>query len=304
MKVSVVKLRVVVSRHLGGDSTVDVVEEIAKTTGRNRLTLTAAGLAFHGFLAIFPALIAAVGLARLVGLTPAELAALVHELAVVLPHSVATILVDALRSNGSRRADLIAVVAGLAVAGWSSVEAISALQQALDVAFAVAKPHGFLLRRLRAVPLLAVTIVLAGTAVALLVFGTSIERSVAGLLPTSLHDVVVVVTWIIRIVGSLLAIILLLSLHYGAAEGRSWRDWRSLSPGSTIATVGWILASLGYSLYLTHSAGESATYGPLAGVAVLLLWLYLTFIMVLIGAEVDHAIVSQHQSRTNQEPPA
>lgn len=292
----IVKARVAISRYLGGESTVDIVEEVAKTTGRNRLTLTAAGLAFHGFLAIFPALIAAVGLARLVGLTPAELSTLVRDLTVVLPHSVATILVDALKSSGSRRADLIAVVVGLAVAGWSSIEAISALQQALDVAFAVAKPHGFLLRRLRAVPLLAVTILLAGLAVALLVFGSSIEGSLVGHFPTSLRAAFAVLAWVIRVVVSLVAIVLLLSLYYGSAEGRSWRDWRSLSPGSAIATLGWVLSSLGYSLYLTHSAGESATYGPLAGVAVLLLWLYLSFIMILIGAEIDHAIMSHHHS--------
>ncbi len=185
---------------------------------------------------------------------------------------------------------MIAVVAGLAVAAWSAIEAISALQQALDVAFDVAKPHGFILRRVRALPLLAVTIVLAGVAVALLVFGGAIEKLVADQLPLGLHGVLDVGAWVVRIVGSLIAMTLLLSIYYGAAQGRSWKRWRVLSLGSAIATVGWVLTSLGFSLYLTHSAGESATYGPLAGVAVLLLWLYLTFVVVLMGAEIDHAI--------------
>ncbi|WP_298208002.1 YihY/virulence factor BrkB family protein [Ferrimicrobium sp.] len=286
----VVKRATILPQRVAGRTTVDVVEEVTRATGRNRLTLAAAGLAFHGFLAIFPAIIAAVGLARLVGLTPATLAAVVHDLSVLLPRSVAAILASALKSSGSRRADLIAVVAGLAVAVWSSIEAISALQQALDVAFDVARPHGFVLRRLRAIPLLGVTIVLAGLAVVLLVFGPAIEKMVAVHLPMALHGILDVGAWVVRIIGALIAITLLLSIYYGAAQGRSWRRWRVLSLGSAIATVGWVLASLGYSLYLTHSAGESTTYGSLAGVAVLLLWLYLTFVMVLMGAEIDHAI--------------
>ncbi|MGC9155104.1 MAG: YihY/virulence factor BrkB family protein [Ferrimicrobium sp.] len=286
----VVKPLTILRERLVDDTAVDIVVDAAKATGRNRLTLAAAGLAFHGFLAIFPAIIAAVGLARLIGLTPATLGTVVHDLSVLLPQSVAAILTAALKSSGSRRADLIAVVAGLAVAAWSAIEAISALQQALDVAFDVAKPHGFILRRVRALPLLAVTIVLAGVAVALLVFGGAIEKLVADQLPLGLHGVLDVGAWVVRIVGSLIAMTLLLSIYYGAAQGRSWKRWRVLSLGSAIATVGWVLTSLGFSLYLTHSAGESATYGPLAGVAVLLLWLYLTFVVVLMGAEIDHAI--------------
>ena len=271
-------------------------EDVGKSTAKNRMTLASAGLAFHGFLAIFPALIAAVGLARLVGLSPHALTAVIHDLGVLLPHSVASILVDALQSTGSRRADLIAVIVGLLVAIWSSIEAISALQQALDVAFDVPKPHGFLVRRVRAIPLLGVTIVLAGAAVALLVFGPAIERLIAVDLPVGLHGLLDVLSWVVRIAGALIAITLLLSLYYGSATGRSWRDWRALSPGGGLATLGWVVASLGYSLYLTHSAGESVTYGPLAGVAVLLLWLYLTFVMILLGAEVDHALDDLHNS--------
>ena len=259
-------------------------------TARNRMTLAAAGLAFHGFLAIYPALIAAIGLARLVGLSSSALTTVIRELSVLFPHAVAAILIGALHSSGSRRADLIAVVAGFLVAAWSSIEAIAALQQALDAAFDVVKPHGFVARRVRGIPLLGATIVLAGIAVTLIVFGSAVEQAIGTQLPVGLRGVFDVLGWLVRVVGALTAITLLLSLYYGAATGRSWRDWRALSPGGALATVGWVLASFGYSLYLTHSAGTSTTYGPLAGVAVLLLWLYLTFIMVLLGAEVDHAL--------------
>jgi membrane protein len=271
---------------------IQIGEDVAKATGRNRLTLAAAGLAFHGFLAIFPALIAAVGLARLVGLTSAQLTAVIHNLTILLPRSTATILVGALRSSGSRRADLIAVIVGIAVAAWSSIEAIAALQQALDVAFGVGRVHGFVLRRLRAIPLLGVTVVLGVIAVGLVVFGSGIERIVATQLPTPLHSALEIVGWVIRVFGAVAAITLLLSIYYGVAKGRSWKDWRVLSVGSLVATVGWIAVSFGYSIYLTHSTGESVTYGPLAGVAILLLWLYLSFVVILVGGEIDHVLES------------
>ncbi len=280
--------------------TFDIIDQVVKSTGKNRLTLAAAGLAFHGFLAIFPAMIAAVGLAALVGLSPSAFASVVHDLNVLLPRPVAKILVDSLKSSGSKRADFVAVIFGLAVACWSSIEAISALQQALDLAFNIPKDHGLVMRRVKAIPLLGVTVVLGGFSVAILVFGASIERLVVGNLPASLHGIIYVGSWIIRVVGALFAIALLISIYYGAAQGRPWRDWRVISLGGAIATFGWVIVSLGYSIYLTQSHGTSATYGSLTDVAVLLLWLYMTFIVILIGAEFDHAY-QLHRSKESDK---
>ena len=265
------------------------------------MTTSAAGLAFHGFLAIVPAVIAGVGLARLAGLSPGGFAALVRDLTAVLPRSASSALVVALRSSGSTRADLIAVIAGATVALWSAVELMAALQQSIDVAFGLRRRHDFLSRRLVALPLLAITVVLGVAATGLLVFGAELETIVSNSLPPSFHHAVFVFGDLIRALGSLIAVVILLSLFYGVSRRESFRDWRLLSVGSILATAGWIASSVVYSIYLTHSAGESRTYGSLAGVAVLLLWLYITFAFVLLGAELDRLIEGSHLTQPGNQ---
>lgn len=267
---------------------VRLASDVARASARNRITVAAAGLAFHTFLAIVPGLIAAVGLARLAGLTPTALASLVHEIGLVLPRAAVSLMETALRSSGSRREDIVAAAAGLVVAIWSSIEACAALEQAVEIAFEVPRPRGFVARRIAALPLVGVTIVLAGIAVALDVFGTSLAHLVLRGLPGALSVPLAVVIVAVRIAGSLGAIAVLVAIYFQTASRRRRRA--VLTAGSVVATLGWVVASFGYSLWLNDAGHATATYGSLAGVAVLLLWLFLSFLVILVGAELDRAL--------------
>jgi membrane protein len=88
-------------------------------------------------------------------------------------------------------------------------------------------------------------------------------------------------------VGALILIMLLLSAYYAIGPRRERFVWRWITPGCVVATVGWLLASLGFSVYLNRFGHETRSYGTFADVAVLLLWLYLTGLAVLVGAEVN-----------------
>ncbi|MBO0714786.1 MAG: YihY/virulence factor BrkB family protein [Acidimicrobiales bacterium] len=260
---------------------------------RDRITSSAASLAFHWFLAIFPAAIAALGVVGLVGLSAGQLRSLVHGVSVILPAQMSQVIDEALRNPVGGAGGRAEVVVGVLVALWSSVESMSALQVALDVAYEVPSDRSFLRRRLWALPLVAVTIVLGGAAFALLVLGDPVRA----LLPSSaaLAQGAFDGAWeAIRWAGALLLVMVLLSAYYtvGANHGRF--RWRWLSAGAVAAAAGWMGASAGFSFYLDNFGHESRTYGAFAGVAVLLLWLFVTAVAVLAGAELNCELARPH----------
>jgi membrane protein len=263
-----------------------VIGQTFAEAAQDRITSSAASLAFHWFLAIFPAAIAIIGVVGLVGLSAGQLRSLVHGVSVLLPVQVSQVIDQALRNpagGAERRAE---VVVGVLVALWSSVEAMAALQVALDVAYEVPSDRGFLGRRRWAVPLVAVTIILGGAAFGLLVLGDPIRALLPSSVPvaTASFDA----AWqVLRWAGALLLVMLLLSTYYAVGPNHGRFRWRWISAGAVAAAAGWMGASAAFSFYLDNFGHESRTYGAFAGVAVLLLWLFLTAVAVLLGAELN-----------------
>lgn len=271
-----------------GHSWFAIARRAASESMDDRITTSGASLAFHWFLAIFPTTIAALGVAGLVGLRPRQLRALAHNLTVLLPKEAASVLVAALRSPLGGQASIYEVAFGTAVALWSAVEATAALQVALDIAFEVERDRGFLGRRAMALPLLALTVALGGPASVLLILGGRIGSLIRADVP--LGAAFVVVWTLVRWVGGIGLVAVLISAFYAFAPHRAHPRWRPLSPGSLLATIVWAGASEGFSFYLDHFGDESRSYGSVAGVVVLLLWLFLTAVVVLAGAELDRAL--------------
>jgi membrane protein len=263
-------------------------------SAKDRITTSAGGLAFHWFLAVATALVAAVGIIGLVGLSPAVLERLVKDVEVLIPVQLADTVDQALRNPGARAGGWAAAVIGSAGALWSAVESMAALQVGLDVANEVASDPGFLRRRLRAVPLAAVTVVLGGAAFALLVLGDPIRSLLPASFPLA-RSAFDALFDLIRWAGALVLVVALLTVYYRYGPNRPPpRRW--LSVGALGAALIWMGASAGFSYYLSHFGHESRTYGALAGVAVLLLWLYLAGVAVLFGAELDRQIDSGRPS--------
>jgi membrane protein len=258
------------------------------SASRNRITTSAGSLSFHWFLAIFPAIVALTGVAGLVGLSGHELDSVIHGVGIVLPSGVSQVLTEALRRPGSARASVLEVVLGLVVALWSGVESMAALQVGLDLAYEVESDRGFVGRRLMALPLLAATVVLGATAFALIVLGPPLATLVHRDVP--LAGMVSVLFNIVRLVGALVAVMLLMSVFYALGPNRTHVRFRWVTPGSLVATLGWLLASVLFSVYLNDFGHEATSYGAFADIAILLLWLFFAAIAVLVGAELDHVL--------------
>jgi membrane protein len=263
----------------------------------NRVNVAAGAFAFRWFLAIFPIIIALLGLATLVTVPRTLVIDLIHGVSKSLPSGAAQVFTQAISHASERRnADLVTTIAACIVALWSASSGMVIVEEGLDMAYGLAADRSFVRKRIVALPLLLGATVLGGSASALIVFGPQIGGLIRESVPVagSAFDAL----WtILRWVLALVLMNLLFSLLYYAAPNRSRSKWQWTSSGAVFATILWAMVSLGFSLYTTNFGTYAKTYGAFAGVVILIFWLYLTGLAILVGGEVNAAterIASAH----------
>ena len=265
--------------------------ELIKRTAReivddNCLGL-AAQLAFYFFLAVFPALLF---LVALVGFLPSQRALdnMIAGLASVAPGEVIQIIRsqrDQLTSRGSGSLLTIGILGAL----WSSSAAVMAIVDTLNRAYDIEEGRPWWKVRLLAIGLTVALAVFLLIAFTLIVAGPAIAEWLDGLLGGGIF----VTVW--RVVYwpfVFLMVVVVIDLVYCFAPDAD-SEWVWISPGSLLATLLWVGASVGFRFYIGRFGTYNATYGTIGAVIVLLLWFYLTGFSILMGAElnaeIDHA---------------
>jgi membrane protein len=256
----------------------------------DRVNIAAGAFAFRWFLAIFPIIIALLGIAALVKIPSNVVINLIHGVSKSLPAGAAQVFTTALsHATTHPDADLWATVVASIVGLWSATSGMVIVEEGLDMAYGLPSDRSFLLKRMVAIPLLIGATVLGGAASALVIFGPQLGGLIKDTSP--MGGAAFSAGWtVLRWVIALVLMNLLFSLLYFLAPNRRRPKWRWTSPGALLATVLWALVSLGFSFYTSSFGSYGKTYGAFAGVAILIFWLYLTGLAILMGAEVDAAV--------------
>ena len=247
-----------------------------------RSRCSGAGVAFFGFLALFPTLIALV-LAYGLFADPATIAAQVQSLGAALPPDVQKLITDQVTAQSQKTGALsVGLIISLVIALWSASGGVANLVQAINTAYDETDNRNVIKKRLLALGLTIGAIVFMIVLVTLIALLPIVFAFVEA---SSLRWVVQIVRWLLIAVLIMVA----LAVLYRLAPDRTVAKLAWTSPGAIVATVVWLLVSAGFSLYvtLTANSGYTKTYGALAGIVVLLMWLWLTSYAVLFGAEVN-----------------
>jgi membrane protein len=267
-----------------------IVASTSRSMSADRVNVAAGAFAYRWFLSIFPLIIALLGIASLVTLPRSVIVGLIHGVTEALPPSAAHVLADAISHTTLHASEnLPATVLALVVALWSALSGMVIVEEGLDMAYGLVLDRSFVNKRMVALQLLVGGVILGGSASALTVFGSPLGRQIRGAVPVS-GELFPVVWAVLRWVVALALINLLFSLLYYLAPNRPRPRWRWTSVGALVATFIWAFVSFGFSLYTSEFTSYDRTYGALAGVAILIFWLYLTGVAIFVGGEVNAAI--------------
>ncbi|WP_163652564.1 YihY/virulence factor BrkB family protein [Listeria sp. PSOL-1] len=248
--------------------------------GKNDVSGNAAQLAYYMLFSIFPMLLIAATLLAYVSIDRDSVFNLIQEFA---PKQILSFLENNLDSLLSKRnGGLLSI--GIIATLWSASNGMNAVMRALNSAYGVTDRRNYFLKRLLSIAFTVAMIATIGATLLLLVFGQQIGSFVFNHLHGSkeLLDFWNNVRWIITLV----VIFVVFTFLYWVAPARK-SHLISIFPGAIFSTIGWSLVSLGFSFYVNHFSNYSATYGSIGVIIILMLWFYLTGIILMIGGELN-----------------
>lgn len=275
-----------------------VVQRVWTESGRDNLSVVSAGCAFYALFAVFPALSALVALYGL-SADPATVEQQFGMLKAVLPEQAYGIVIEQTRRLAEISGHSLGwgLVVSLVLALWSVGNLIQALFAALNIAYEEPERRSTLQFYLSAFGFALLGIASALVMLFALVY-VPLLFAYAGF-SAEFEFLVRLARW------PLLALLVLvtLALLYRYGPCRRAAKWRWVSVGSLFATALWLIVSAGFSYYVAHFADYDRIYGSLGAVVVLLFWLYLSFYIVLLGAEINAELELQTAQDTTRGKP-
>jgi membrane protein len=263
----------------------------------DNLTDWAAALTYYGILALFPALLVLTSLLGLLG--PSTTQPLIDNLGAVAPGPAKSIVSSAITNlQSDRGAAGVTFVVGLALALWSASGYVGAFTRASNSIYEVQEGRPvWKLRPLQVLITLVMVVLIAISALAV-VFTGGLAKQAGKVLGVGSSAVTVwdIAKWPVL----LLIVSFMFALLYWAAPNVRQPGFRWLTPGGVLAVVVWVIASALFALYVSNFSNYNKTYGSLGGVVVFLIWLWISNIAVLLGAEMNAELTRSRQIEHGQ----
>jgi membrane protein len=252
----------------------------------DNLTDWAATLTYYGLLSLFPALIALVSIVGLVGDPESTTNTLSDIVSKVGPDSATSTFEGPIRQVTESRATAgFALVASTAVALWSASGYLGAFIRASNVIYETREGRPFWkLRPLQVVMTLVIVLLLALMAVGIVLTGP-IVSDVAD--PIGVSNTAVSIWNIAKWFAITALFLLMIALIYYASPNVKQRGFTWITPGGVVALVVWLVASGAFGLYVSQFGSYNKTYGSMAGVVILLIWMWITNLAILFGHELN-----------------
>ncbi len=261
-----------------------VAKRTAKEFVQDDLTDRAAALTYYAVLSIFPALLAAISLLGLFGRSATQ--PLVDNLGALAPGPARETIDGVLRGlQGSPRAAGVATFIGIAVALWSASGYVGAFMRVATEIYEVPEGRPIWKTLPLRLGITAVLVVFMAVGAVTVVFTGTLAEQAGRLLGLGQTTITVwnIAKWPVLAV----VLALVLALLYWVAPNVEQPGFRWVTPGSVLAVALWIVASAAFAFYVGHFGSYSKTYAALAGVVIMLIWLWISNIAVLLGLEFD-----------------
>jgi membrane protein len=249
----------------------------------------AAGLTYYALLSLFPALLFAVAVLGVFGQDGLITDAASYLRDAGAPPDVVDAVTGALRSAQSKKGPATgALVLGLATTLYGASGAFGAAGRALNVIWRVEEGRGFVRKKVTDIGATLAVLALMLVTLVLVFLGGSLANDVFGAI--GLGDTAADIWRYARWPAALCSMMLLYAVLYYAAPNVEVRDFKLITPGAVFGVVTWIVASIGFFVYVANFSSYGATYGAFAGAVILLVWLWLSSFVMLLGAELNAVV--------------
>jgi membrane protein len=280
--------------NLPKESWPSILKRTGKQFGEDKLSTWAAALTYYAVLSIFPALLALVSILGVIG--PSATQPLMDNLSTVAPGPAKDILTNALKGlEQNQGASGITLIIGVLAAIWSASGYIGAFMDAANNVWDAPEGRPFW----KKIPVrLGVTVVML-----ILLTASALAVVLTGPLAKSIGDVIGLGSTFVTVWGIakwpvlVIVVSLMISLLYWAAPNVKQPGFKWITPGGVLAVLLWIAASVLFALYVANFASYNKTYGSLGGVIVFLVWLWITNLVILLGAEFNSEMERSRQIR-------
>jgi membrane protein len=254
----------------------------------NDVSSLSATLAYFFLLSLFPALIFMVALLAYLPLSTEQLLNMVRDFA---PGDTLQLIETNLKQIlSNRHGGLLSI--GIIATMWSASNGINAVIKALNRAYEVNETRSFIVVRGMSIILTLGMIIVFIVALGLPIFGKQIGMYIFSPLGLS-KEFITVWNGMRWVVSPIVLFAIFIGLYYFAPNIKM--KCRAVLPGAITATIGWIIVSLVFSFYVNNFSNYSATYGSITGIIILMLWLYFSGAIIIVGGEIN-ALISRNAS--------